>query len=66
MTKRKDPKTQSWSDAKPTPSFKDAALGADAYEERLERKHEARMLARIREPEPDCSFIMDRTRKLDW
>jgi hypothetical protein len=69
MTDRKDRKAQPWSDAKPTPRFNNAtsaANGADAYEERLERKHAARMLAEIRKPEPDSSFIIDRARKLGW
>jgi hypothetical protein len=69
MTVSKGSRAQPWFRAKPTPCFNNAAspaTGADAYEERLEQKRAARMVARIREPEQDDSFIVDRARKLGW
>lgn len=57
MTDSKDREAQPWSDlARPTPRFDYAALGADAYEEGMEGLRKKRMLAKIREEEPDYSF----------
>lgn len=61
MTDWKDREAEPWSDiAKPTPRFNYKALGTDAYEEGLELRRQERMLARIREAEPDYSFMTGR------
>jgi len=67
MPDSKDREAQAWSDiARPKPRFDYAAHGADAYEEGLEMQRQSRILARLREEEPDFTFTPRPSTTLEW
>jgi hypothetical protein len=59
MPDSKERSARAWPDlARPAPRFNYAMLGTDAYEEGLEQQHQKRVLAKLKEDEPEHVFVL--------